>query len=524
MRNVFMPVIVAVLMTIFTKSDGADRTLFDFAEPLDATRVETFATTVRQVDGGLEVTVSESGSYPYVKLMAPSENWNLASYRYLEMDVTNTGQIDIEISGWVFSPGGFGAVCSFSLNHEYWAVLAPDTKTTIQIDLQAKYPDGTTTVINSAEVGFVQVFYKSNAAVGSQVRIDEIRVTGENPDGAPDVSGRLRVPTMVEGKPEAGKRVRQTVPRYADTDIYHVLYLPPNWTPERRFPIIAEYSGNIFYHGWCYSTGRPESSSMGYGMSEGKDYIWVNLSFVDPVGKKNEVNGWGDPDATAAYCVDAIRYLCDEFGGDPGAVFLTGFSRGALACGYIGLRTEEIADVWLGFHACQHYDGDGWRSAVYEDARNIRGPRIRGRATFLTDNGGSPASKILPELGFPAVFAKSGLGAHMDIMFLDDRESNLQLRAWMADVLKNRPGTTTISGRVTSASGKGVPNVCVQSGTTHFALTDAEGYYRIESLVDGERTVIPSRETFAFTPAERSVALSGTPAESVDFEVVESNK
>ena len=60
--------------------------------------------------------------------------------------------------------------------------------------------------------------------------------------------------------------------------------------------------------------------------------------------------------------------VCDNFGGDRDDVVLTGFSRGAIACGYIGLRNDHVAALWKGFHACQHYDGAGWNGATMEGA------------------------------------------------------------------------------------------------------------------------------------------------------------
>jgi hypothetical protein len=38
--------------------------------------------------------------------------------------------------------------------------------------------------------------------------------------------------------------------------------------PVKRYPVIAEYPGNICFHAKaCWSTGRPEQCQMGYGMS-----------------------------------------------------------------------------------------------------------------------------------------------------------------------------------------------------------------------------------------------------------------
>jgi hypothetical protein len=38
-------------------------------------------------------------------------------------------------------------------------------------------------------------------------------------------------------------------------------------------------------------------------------------------------------------------------------VFIAGFSRGAIACNFIGLRDDEIASLWCGFVVHSHYEG-----------------------------------------------------------------------------------------------------------------------------------------------------------------------
>ena len=44
-----------------------------------------------------------------------------------------------------------------------------------------------------------------------------------------------------------------------------------------------------------------------------------------------------------------------SWGGDRDRLFLTGFSRGAIACNYTGHDT--VAGLWRGFVAHSHYDG-----------------------------------------------------------------------------------------------------------------------------------------------------------------------
>ena len=59
-----------------------------------------------------------------------------------------------------------------------------------------------------------------------------------------EVKADLTVPKMVKEKPAAGKRVAQTHPDYAKTDVYHSIYLPTDWEPGKQYPIIFEYAGN----------------------------------------------------------------------------------------------------------------------------------------------------------------------------------------------------------------------------------------------------------------------------------------
>jgi hypothetical protein len=85
--------------------------------------------------------------------------------------------------------------------------------------------------------------------------------------------------------------------------------------------------------------------------------IWVSLPFVDPKTRAHARRWWGDPEETAKYCRLAVAHICREYAGDPQRLVLIGFSRGAIACNYIGLRNDEIARLWCGFIAHSHYDG-----------------------------------------------------------------------------------------------------------------------------------------------------------------------
>src|SRR3954463_7270836 len=90
----------------------------------------------------------------------------------------------------------------------------------------------------------------------------------------PDISTvppDLTVPEMTDGPPAPGLRVRHTTAGWEKTEIYGALYLPPEWQPGGRIPVLVEWAGNGGYKNAFgdISTGRPEGSKLGYGLTEG---------------------------------------------------------------------------------------------------------------------------------------------------------------------------------------------------------------------------------------------------------------
>lgn len=57
----------------------------------------------------------------------------------------------------------------------------------------------------------------------------------------------LSIPTMEPGPPRAGVRTAVTPPEYEGTEVHHVLYLPINWQPDKKYPLLVEYAGNGNY-------------------------------------------------------------------------------------------------------------------------------------------------------------------------------------------------------------------------------------------------------------------------------------
>ncbi|MHB0937510.1 MAG: alpha/beta hydrolase [Armatimonadota bacterium] len=205
-----------------------------------------------------------------------------------------------------------------------------------------------------------------------------------------DIPPDLTLPPICDGEPAPGRRVKRQLPEYRETEVHHLLYLPEDWRPGGRYPVIVEYPGNGPVHVapmHDYSSGLVEDCPLGYGISAGRGCIWAALPFVSADGQRNQGEWWGDAEATVRYCLDAVREICAGFGGDTDAVILAGFSRGALACNYIGLRHDEIAGLWRAFIAHSHYDGvKAW--VYYPDSDRAsaltRLQRLHGRPVFVS--------------------------------------------------------------------------------------------------------------------------------------------
>jgi len=216
--------------------------------------------------------------------------------------------------------------------------------------------------------------------------------------GAAGAAAPLIVPAMTDAPPGPGRRVRVTPPEYAGTDVHHSLYLPDDWTPGGRRPVIVEYTGNYFPTSG--STGEVGDAHLGFGLSAGT-FIWVVLPFVGEDGRANARTWWGDEAATVAYCKTQVPRICREFGGDPDRVFLCGFSRGAIAVNYIGLHDDDIAALWRGLLSHDHYDGvKEWRNTAwgspldaYQAGARTRAHRLRGRPVLIMQNGSTQATR-----------------------------------------------------------------------------------------------------------------------------------
>jgi hypothetical protein len=177
------------------------------------------------------------------------------------------------------------------------------------------------------------------------------------------IAADISVPRAEETAAAAGRR---TFVRLDDQkpEIGYVVYLPANWEPNRKWPVFVELPGNGDYQDAIgdQCSGLPEDCVMGYGLTEGRDWIWVCLPLLNGDGSAIARQWWGDapahdPAATLRFWRAALADVHRRFAGDPKAVVLAGFSRGAIACNALGLHDDDTAALWAAFLPCSHYDG-----------------------------------------------------------------------------------------------------------------------------------------------------------------------
>ena len=277
--------------------------------------------------------------------------------------------------------------------------------------------------------------------------------TNEAPD-IRSVEADLIVPPMISGQPERGKRVRQTIPEYQETHVYHTLYLPSNWSSDRQYPLLVEFTGNGPYHDKYHdiSSGRVEDSKLGFGISAGHNFIWLCLPYLNNLGTANVTQWWGNkPDyhvePTLDYCKNAVPWVCQKYNGNPNSVIITGFSRGAIACNYIGLNDDKISNLWAAFIPYSHYDGviETWSYSACDRASALtRLNRLKNRPQFIcheaTNNQqiGLNATKCyLDSTGIqaPLTFRETGFRNHNDAWVLRSCPTRKALRHWLKSIL-----------------------------------------------------------------------------------------
>jgi len=247
----------------------------------------------------------------------------------------------------------------------------------------------------------------------------------------------LVTPSVTDNAPAPDKRVRQINKSYAGTKVHHLLYLPTDWIKGEKYPVIVEYAGNK----WKTSPGTVEGSNLGYGISGGKGVIWICMPFVDKKNQSNAATWWGDVDATVEYCKKTVNRICTEYGGDSSNVFIAGFSRGAIACNYIGLHDDEIAALWRGFICHSHYDGVRKWTHAGSDRKSAaaRLRRLGERPQFISHERSIDETKIYLKSAYPSgnfTFQALAFSNHTDTWVLRDIPDRKVIRDWFNLVLK----------------------------------------------------------------------------------------
>lgn len=279
--------------------------------------------------------------------------------------------------------------------------------------------------------------------------IAKVSVSQDVPD-IRSVTADLEMPTMVEATPSAGVRTKRQLADQTGKSTYHSLYLPRDWDAKKQWPILVELPGNGGYRSPLGDecTGRPEDACMGYGLSAGEGFLWLSCPFLNEKGDDIAITWWGDhptynPKPTINYLSAAIDDACKNFGGDPSRVILCGFSRGAIACNYIGLHDDEIAKRWRAFVVYSHYDGvRKWPySATDRESAAVRFMRLGDRPQFICGEGNQikATETYLQSIHGPKrlTFASTGFRNHSDRWTLRPSPTRELLRRWLQQFVRS---------------------------------------------------------------------------------------
>jgi len=339
-------------------------------------------------------------------------------------------------------------------------------------------------------------------------------VTVEIADDFPSCPPR---PPLIDGAPSPGAFVKVVAPEYEGTGVYHGLYLPPDWQPDRPYPLVVESPCNKYGD----FTGKVDDAALGYHLAGCRRFVWLVLPYLE--NGANLDYGWGDVPATIAYWQINLARTIEAWGIDPGAVVVSGFSRGAIATSFIGLHDDTIADAWLGFVMHSHADVITNLTPDAGAGSATRMGRVRGRASWLSwgavgDGGAANSLKgveLLTSFAYPVTtLAVPGVG-HTDAWLADDAASRQTAQQWLFATVAARPGTHAIRGRVIDDAGHGVAAARIASGA-HVTRTDVHGHYALLGLVPGVREVACSHTNLTCSQSQM-VDITADHAHEVDF-------
>jgi hypothetical protein len=264
-----------------------------------------------------------------------------------------------------------------------------------------------------------------------------------------DIPTDLTVPSVTLDTAAAGRRVSAVTSGWESTSVHHTLYLAADWTPDKSWPVLVEYPGNGGFRNDLGDTsdGTVEGCVLGYGLSGGKGFLWICLPFVEiapDTARRNCATWWGDIAETKRYCQATVTEVCTKYNGDPSRVVLCGFSRGAIACNYIGLHDDEIAQIWRAFFCHSHYDGvRRWPYSESDPASALtRLQRLQNREQWISHENSIDATRsYLGHQGVEAPFKLVPIPYpnHSAAWVLRDIPERQQAREWLMRVTRPTP-------------------------------------------------------------------------------------
>lgn len=279
-----------------------------------------------------------------------------------------------------------------------------------------------------------------------QIRLVPAMATGAGPVNYRDVTPDLVSPIPTPESPAPGRR------SILDTETFlgsHSVYLPTNWTPNQKWPVLVELPGNSHFRNELGDTcnGLPFNCQLAYGLSGGYGAICMALPFLDGHGCLAPT-WWGttksgEPNLTIEWWDKYIRQTCEKYNGDPNRVILVGFSRGSIAVNAVGLSTDEAAGMWKAAVCYSHYDGVGnWPFPKSDAASAIeRLKRLGNRPQYIISESpiegpsfSDQAKEFIDKSGVTGDFtyATTGFINHSDQWALRPSPARTKLREWLA--------------------------------------------------------------------------------------------
>jgi hypothetical protein len=293
------------------------------------------------------------------------------------------------------------------------------------------------------------VLFKLKFGILLLIFIVNNKLYGQKLPDLSSVSSVLTVPALTLGEPEAGLRVKQTTPGWGNTKVYHIIYLPRDWKPGKKYPTIVEFAGNGPYLNKYgdVSKGTVEGSNLGYGLSKGKGVIWICMPFIEVEKDSifNTIKWWGNIEETKSYLNTTLNMLGEAYGADLSNVIMAGFSRGSIACNYLGLYDDQTAKLWKAFFCHSHYDGvkENW-PYPYADKQSAikRLQRLENRPQWISQEGSTQSTQeYLKNTGIKGQFTFKDIPFrnHSDSWVLKNTPESKAARKWIKQVF-NPPG------------------------------------------------------------------------------------